>query len=41
MERSYGSFSRAFRFPADVDADAVAARFENGLLRLELPKLKS
>lgn len=41
MERSYGSFSRAFRLSADVDPDAVAAQFKDGLLRLDLPKLRS
>jgi HSP20 family molecular chaperone IbpA len=39
MERSYGSFSRLFRLPGPVDAEAIAAQFKDGLLRLELPKL--
>jgi len=38
MERSYGSFSRLFRLPGPVDAEAIAAQFKDGLLRLELPK---
>jgi HSP20 family protein len=38
MERSYGPFSRAFSFGADVDPDAVTARFRDGLLQLEAPK---
>ncbi len=38
MERSYGPYSRAFRFPVKVDPDRVTTRFENGLLRLDLPK---
>jgi HSP20 family protein len=41
MERSYGSFSRSFRLPGPVDADAVMAQFKDGLLRLELPKLSA
>jgi HSP20 family protein len=39
MERSYGSFSRSFQLPEDVDPDRVTARFKDGLLRVELPKL--
>ena len=39
MERSYGAFSRSFQFPEDVDPDRVAARFKDGLLRVDVPKL--
>ena len=39
MERSYGSFSRSFQLSADVDPERVSARFKDGLLRVELPKL--
>jgi HSP20 family protein len=39
MERSYGSFSRSFQLSEDVDPDRVTARFKDGLLRVELPKL--
>jgi HSP20 family protein len=39
MERSYGAFSRSFQLPQDVDPDRVTARFKDGLLRVELPKL--
>jgi HSP20 family protein len=38
MERTYGPFSRAFLLSADVDPDAVTARFRDGLLQLEAPK---
>jgi HSP20 family protein len=38
MERSYGSFSRTFRFDAEIDPDRVNATFKDGLLRLELSK---
>ena len=39
MERSYGSFSRSFQLSEDVDPERVTARFKDGLLRVELPKL--
>ena len=39
MERSYGSFSRSFQLSEDVDPERVSARFKDGLLRVELPKL--
>jgi len=41
MERSYGFFSRSFSFPEEVDPAQVTAQFQDGLLRLELPKLKT
>jgi HSP20 family protein len=41
MERSYGAFTRSFRFTADVDPERVTAHFHGGLLRLELPKVRS
>ena len=37
-ERSYGSFERSFSLPNTVDADKVAASFENGVLTIILPK---
>jgi HSP20 family protein len=37
-ERRYGSFHRSIRLPNSVDADRVEANFENGVLRLSLPK---
>jgi HSP20 family protein len=39
MERSYGSFSRSFQLSEEVDPERVTARFKDGLLRVELPKL--
>ena len=33
-----GSFSRTVTLPAGVDAEGAAASFENGLLRLAIPK---
>jgi HSP20 family protein len=37
-ERSYGVFERSFALPNTVDADRVAAKFENGVLTVTLPK---
>lgn len=37
-ERYYGSVSRSFQLPQDVDASACKAKYENGVLVLSLPK---
>lgn len=37
-EFHYGSFSRSFRLPEDVQAEQLEAVFENGLLKLDIPK---
>jgi HSP20 family protein len=37
-ERYFGQFERRIPLGAEVDADAVNARFRNGVLRLEIPK---
>ncbi len=37
-ERSYGSFRRQVRLPAEVDTKHAEARLDNGLLTLKLPK---
>ncbi len=38
-EFSYQSFQRRFLLPKDVvDEDRIAARYENGILKLEIPK---
>ena len=37
-ERYYGSVSRSFQLPQDIDAGAAKARYENGVLQLALPK---
>lgn len=37
-ERSYGSFRRSFRIPDDVRHDDIEARFDNGVLTVNLPK---
>ncbi len=38
MERAYGKFQRAFSLPESVDAEKVAAAYDNGVLRVTLPK---
>lgn len=37
-ERSYGSFSRTFNLPFDIDTEKVQATFTDGVLRLEIAK---
>lgn len=37
-ERRYGSFQRAFTLPKAVDASKIAAKFDNGVLTVTLPK---
>lgn len=37
-ERYYGSVSRSFQLPQDIDQAASRARYENGVLVLTLPK---
>ncbi|MFO0996713.1 MAG: Hsp20/alpha crystallin family protein [Alphaproteobacteria bacterium] len=37
-ERSYGSFSRAFRLPDGIDREKIDAKFEKGVLSVVLPK---
>ncbi len=38
IERSYGSFTRAFTLPQSVTADGAKADYSNGVLRVSLPK---
>lgn len=38
QERRFGSFSRQVTLPAGVNTDACQADFENGVLKLTLPK---
>jgi len=37
-ERMYGKFQRTFALPTQVNADKIDARFEDGVLRITLPK---
>jgi HSP20 family protein len=38
VERTYGTFSRAFALPQQVQAEGVQAGFENGVLTIMVPK---
>jgi HSP20 family protein len=38
LERSYGSFTRAFTLPSTVQQDKVKAKFRDGILEIMLPK---
>ncbi|MEQ1877038.1 MAG: Hsp20/alpha crystallin family protein [Bdellovibrionia bacterium] len=37
-ERYYGSFQRSFALPAGTDADKIEASYENGELKVSVPK---
>lgn len=39
-ERSYGSFSRSFTLPSEVNTDKVDAKFNDGMLKIELKKIE-
>src|SRR6201984_1876284 len=38
IERRYGSFVRSFTLPASVETESIDAKYENGVLKLELKK---
>lgn len=38
VERRYGRFIRSFSLPSGVDADNAEAKYEDGVLRMKLPK---
>lgn len=37
-ERRYGTFSRSFVLPRDVDSDGIQASFQDGVLTVRVPK---
>lgn len=39
-ERRYGFFQRSFAIPEGVNAEKIAASFENGVLMVSLPKVR-
>lgn len=41
MERSYGPFRRTFELGTPVDAGAISAGFEHGVLRVQVPKRRN
>jgi HSP20 family protein len=38
LEYSYQSFSRSFTLPKTVEAEKISAKYENGVLHIEIPK---
>lgn len=40
-ERATGKFSRQFYLPKSVDADAITARMDNGVLQIVIPKVET
>lgn len=40
LERRYGKFARAFALPHKVDAAAIQATYDQGVLTVNLPKLE-
>jgi HSP20 family protein len=38
FERRYGTFARAVGLPQGIDQDHIAARYENGVLEVRVPK---
>ena len=39
VERATGLFQRSIRFPSEVDAEKVKASYDNGVLKVIIPKL--
>ena len=37
-ERRYGSFARTMRMPIGVDQDKISAKFNHGILTVNIPK---
>ncbi|MCB9990747.1 MAG: Hsp20/alpha crystallin family protein [Rhodospirillales bacterium] len=40
VERSYGSFKRSLQLPADANEDSVKAHMKNGILEIEVAKIR-
>ncbi len=38
IERSYGSLTRSFHLPVEVEVEQATAKFENGVLEIRIPK---
>jgi HSP20 family protein len=38
VERRYGSFTRSFTLPSNIDSGRIAAKYRDGVLRVVLPK---
>ena len=39
VERVYGSFTRSFTLPETAQTDKVAAKYDKGVLKIEIPKV--
>jgi len=39
-EYSFNSFSRSFRLPENINEDKIEAKYENGVLKITIPKVK-
>ena len=39
LERTYGSFMRSISLPSNVNADKIEAKYEDGVLEVDLPKI--
>lgn len=40
IERAYGAFQRSIRLPSEVDEDSVSAGYDNGVLKITVPKVE-
>lgn len=40
-ERSYGMFERRFVLPSDADSEKIDAKYENGVLEIQIQKIES
>lgn len=40
IERAYGTFQRSIRLPSEVDAEKIEANYENGVLKVSVPKIE-
>jgi HSP20 family protein len=38
IETQYGSFSRSFSLPENIDSSKISAKYNNGILELSIPK---
>lgn len=38
IERAYGSFTRSFTIPSNINTEQIEAEFKDGVLRIQLPK---
>jgi len=38
IESFFGRFERAFKLPADADLDNIEAKYEDGVLKIFIPK---